>query len=66
MTLRQTKTYALLAVSEPAYTEIRKRMIDAGYGIFIRKNGDVVMDGVAIETETQVIEKMEDEEERLP
>jgi len=41
-------TYALLEVSSSAYDEIKRKLLDAGYGHAINAEGEIDMHGIAL------------------
>jgi hypothetical protein len=54
MTLRQTRTFAILEVSPSAYAEITEKLKEAGYDHCFYTNGDEVvidMHGIAVAEE---------------
>lgn len=54
MPMKQTHTFSILDISKTAYDEIKHRLIDAGYGHAIMKEGDgevIDMHGIAIQSE---------------
>lgn len=69
MRLRTTRTYAILDVAPATYSDIRTRLIAAGYGHAIQNGGEIDCDGIAIAAETVSEDdapQAEAEEERLP
>lgn len=46
--MRATHTYALLEVSEEAYEEIKRKLLDAGYDQVITLFGEIDMMGIAL------------------
>ena len=43
-----THTYALLEVSNAAYQEVKRKLIDAGYGSAVNSDGEIDMHGIAL------------------
>ena len=43
-----THTYALLEVSNAAYQEIKRKLVDAGYSHAIHSDGEIDMHGIAL------------------
>lgn len=67
MTLRSTHTFSVLEISPAAYAEIRGKLIDAGYGHTIMRDGSIDMDGIGVAAETvPVAAQPKHEEETLP